>query len=296
MINRREFLTLSALTAGSVIFGDLVAETLLATDPETKERGQRKHMGPSNRQVGTPAPVSEAHFGMIIDVGACLGCRRCEFACKKENNIPENLQMNWIRVFERKNWEGINQVHSYPPQNSRTDYFDYNKPNSWYLPAQCYHCDNPPCVKVCPVGATYKSEDGIVMINYDRCIGCRYCMVACPYNARRFNWGAPEFKDSRELNSKVPERPPGVVEKCTFCVHRTRRGKKPRCVEACPVQARHFGNLTDPSSEVSKVLKSFRYVQLLQQKNTDPHLYYISDGITWNRRKKEWTMEVKRYQ
>ena len=120
----------------------------------------------------------------------------------------------------------------------------------FYMPVQCKQCDNPPCVKVCPVEATWQEPDGIVVVDYDWCIGCRYCEAACPYHARRFNWTKPQIP-AEELNPNMHylgnrPRPKGVMEKCTFCLHRTREGRLPACLEACPTGARVFGNLLDP--------------------------------------------------
>ena len=143
------------------------------------------------------------------------------------------------------------------------------------MPLQCNHCEKPPCVKVCPTTATYKGKDGIVMVDYNKCIGCRYCMVACPYNARRFNWSEPKIP-AEQVNPLVPLRYHGVVEKCTFCVHRTRRGKTTRCVEACPNKARTFGNLSDPDSKLSKLIENERNFRLKEGLNTNPHIWYLT--------------------
>jgi molybdopterin-containing oxidoreductase family iron-sulfur binding subunit len=144
-----------------------------------------------------------------------------------------------------------------------------------YMPIQCNHCDDPPCTKVCPTKATYKSADGIVMMDYNKCIGCRYCMAACPYGARRFNWSKPEVREEK-INPLVPIRTDGVVEKCTFCVHRTRRGKTTRCVEVCPNRARTFGNLNDPDSAVSRLIASERHFRLKVALNTGPEIWYLT--------------------
>jgi molybdopterin-containing oxidoreductase family iron-sulfur binding subunit len=150
------------------------------------------------------------------------------------------------------------------------------------MPVQCQQCDNAPCVSVCPVEATWKEEDGIVVIDYDWCIGCRYCEAACPYHARRFNWTKPEI-DAEEINpdqgylsNRV--RPQGVVEKCHFCLHRTRRGKLPACVEACPTGARVFGNLLDPDSPIRWVLDNKRVFVLKEELGTRPRFFYFFDS------------------
>ncbi|MDO8687499.1 MAG: 4Fe-4S dicluster domain-containing protein, partial [Dehalococcoidales bacterium] len=127
---------------------------------------------------------------------------------------------------------------------------------------------------------THKEADGLVLMDYDRCIGCRLCVVACPYSARRFNWWQGTVP-ADQVNPLVPLRPVGVVEKCTFCVHRTRRGHLPRCVEVCPVRARHFGNIKDPESEVAKLLKSEMAFRLLEEINTEPNIWYITRGKKW---------------
>lgn len=225
---------------------------------------------------------SHNHFAMVIDVGACIGCRRCMWACKKENNIPDVISPPWIEVFELPLGESVT---SHPSlwelkEGATTSYAESPKEGKWYLPVQCYHCDNPPCVKVCPTGATYKDKDGLVLMNYDRCIGCRICVVACPYSARRFNWLEAKLPPE-ELNPLVPVRFLGVVEKCTFCVHRVRRGKLPRCVEVCPVRARHFGNHKDSKGEIIKILKTNLSFQLLEEANTHPNIWYITRGRKW---------------
>jgi molybdopterin-containing oxidoreductase family iron-sulfur binding subunit len=225
---------------------------------------------------------SDNKFTLVIDVGACIGCRRCMWACKEENNIPDTISPLWIEVFELNTTVSMTGHPSAEDlkEGVTTSYTESPLEGKWYLPVQCYHCDNPPCVKVCPTGATFKDKDGLVLINYERCIGCRTCVVACPYSARRFNWFEPEVSPD-DINPLVPVRPVGVVEKCTFCVHRTRLGKLPRCVEVCPVRARHFGNINDPESEVSKILKSNPSFRLLEEVNTGPNIWYITRGKKW---------------
>ena len=153
------------------------------------------------------------------------------------------------------------------------------RPGKFYMPVACQQCRNPPCVKTCPVGATWQEPDGVVVIDYDWCLGCRCCMAACPYGARHFNWAEPEVPKA-ELNPKMHvlgnrTRPKGVVEKCTFCIHRTREGKYPACVEICPVGARKFGNLLDARSEVRQVLESQRIFVFKQELATEPKFYFF---------------------
>ncbi len=217
-------------------------------------------------------------YGMVIDVGACIGCRRCVYACIKENNIGRDSNIQWIRVFAME--PGTTDMDS-------GDLYFEEAPvkGKWYLPTQCMHCESPPCVDVCPVKATWKDPDGIVVIDYDKCIGCRYCMAACPYWARHFNWKKPEVPTAEITReggtyglpfSTAPLRPFGVVEKCTFCAHRTRKGMHPRCVEICPMGARHFGDLNDPDSEVSKLIKTRRQAfRLKEYLGTKSQIYYV---------------------
>src|SRR5690606_11821403 len=146
---------------------------------------------------------------------------------------------------------------------------------------QCFQCANPPCVQVCPVSATWQEPDGIVVVDYDWCIGCRYCIAACPYWARRFNWSEPHVP-AEELNPNQHylgnrARKKGVVEKCTFCIQRTREGRLPACAEACPTGARVFGNLLDPNSEIRWVLENKRVFRLKEDLNTEPRFWYFMD-------------------
>jgi Fe-S-cluster-containing dehydrogenase component len=151
----------------------------------------------------------------------------------------------------------------------------------FYLPIACQQCRNPQCTTVCPVKATWQEPDGIVVVDYNWCIGCRNCMAACPYGARHFNWGEPNIPKD-ELNTEthyLGNRPrmKGVVEKCTFCIQRVRKpdGRYPACVEICPVGARKFGNLLDPESEIRQILKTKRVIILKEELNTQPKFYYF---------------------
>ena len=169
-------------------------------------------------------------LGMVIDLNKCVGCQTCVNACKMQNNVP--MGMLWNRVLTEGS-EVIDDVEGVYPHVQKK-----------YSPVACQHCENAPCVKVCPVEATYKAEDGRVLIDYDRCIGCRYCMAACPYNVRVFNWEeAVRHPGFNYGDSKVPVRPVGVVEKCSMCKERTDDGLNPMCVVCCPAEARIFGDL-----------------------------------------------------
>ncbi|WP_434509930.1 sulfate reduction electron transfer complex DsrMKJOP subunit DsrO [Desulfitobacterium sp. AusDCA] len=201
-------------------------------------------------------------LGMVIDLKRCTGCTTCANACKMQNNVP--MGMLWNRVLTEGGEEYDTAAGVYP-----------NVQKS-FLPIACQHCENAPCVKACPVGATYKDEFGRVLINYDRCIGCRYCMAACPYNARVFNWQEPVREPGFNYGDKnVPVRKVGVMEKCTMCKERTDIGLEPMCVKCCPARARKFGDLNDPESEVSRLIRERNGQQLLPEKGTKPQVYYL---------------------
>jgi molybdopterin-containing oxidoreductase family iron-sulfur binding subunit len=224
-------------------------------------------------------PLPRVNFGMAIDLGLCIGCRRCSYACKRENSVPDSISPPYIMLMEvdpitLRRGGSILDEHENGMKN-RLMYTKLRKDKE-YMPLQCNHCEAPPCAKVCPTTATYKDEDGIVMIDYNKCIGCRYCMVACPYNARRFNWAEPKVA-AEDINPLVPLRYHGVVEKCTFCVHRTRRGRTTRCVEACPNKARVFGDLNDPESKISKLLENEKSFRLKESLNTEPQIWYLTE-------------------
>ncbi len=238
-----------------------------------------------------------ARYGMVIDLSRCMGCRSCVEACKIENNTGEG--MFWMHVFRK-------ETGKYP--NVR-----------WtFTPRPCQHCDNAPCVKVCPVGARFKRDDGLVLTDFERCIGCRYCEVACPYGVNYFNWKKPASNQYFDWNGKEGDDvygaggvqdnvgksiPPyqnpdhekkygedkrlvsggqhykGVVGKCTFCVHRLDKGLLPACVATCPVKTLNFGDLDDPNSEVSRLLGQKKSFRLLENLGTNPRVYYL-EGST----------------
>jgi molybdopterin-containing oxidoreductase family iron-sulfur binding subunit len=230
-----------------------------------------------------------AKWGMVIDLDKCVGCQACTVACKSENNVPfgsPDEQQRRIEVF----WHKVIAVSN----------GEYPTANVEIIPMPCMHCESPSCVPVCPAKATYKREDGIVMQNFRRCIGCKYCIVACPYGARSFNYKEQEAQEYQRpdlppdlgLESKAyigpwpfPHRTHGVVEKCTFCFHRIdqglKQGKKigvdvlPACVEACPSGARAFGDLDDPESNVSVLLGSRGSLRLREEFGTEPTVFYL---------------------
>ena len=223
----------------------------------------------------TPARKG-VRYAMALDVDKCIGCRRCVYACAMENNVPRGLGMEWINVLEVDR-DGVAEL-----KNARNDYTDSPKPGKVYVPVACQHCEDPPCVMVCPVKATWKEPDGIVVIDYDRCIGCKYCIVACPYGARRFNLMKPtlsplELNPNMHILGNVP-RYVHVTEKCTWCIQRTRDGGVPACVESCPVGARVFGDLNDPESPIRKVIEEYGVFVLKPEAGTNPRFFYFFGG------------------
>lgn len=199
------------------------------------------------------------YWGMGIDVSKCIGCGRCVEACKVENNVPRDpfYFRTWVERY-RVLQDGEVIVDS---PNGAIDSFDNvtEEPDilrSFFVPKLCNHCDNPPCVQVCPVGATFKSPDGVVLVDAEYCIGCRYCIQACPYGAR--------FLD--------PET--HTAEKCTFCYHRITKGLTPACVEACPTQARVFGEVRLKASPLQRFLRMNKIGILKPSLNTEPKVYY----------------------
>jgi molybdopterin-containing oxidoreductase family iron-sulfur binding subunit len=226
-------------------------------------------------EVGMQPARKDVEFGYALDLSRCIGCRRCVYGCVEENNQSRDPQVHWIRVLEMDKDKGIDFAHA----NAYYDAEQVPREGHFYLPVACQQCRNAPCVKSCPVAATWQEDDGIVVIDYDWCIGCRCCMASCPYGARHFNWSEPQIP-AEELNPKTHflgnrPRPPGVVEKCTFCIHRSREGLYPKCVEVCPVGARKFGDLLDPSSELRYVLENKRVFVLKTELNTRPRFYYF---------------------
>ena len=221
-------------------------------------------------------PQQGVVYGYAINISRCKGYRDCVHACVKENNLGRDSQMQYIRVLQLDQGD-FNLEHSdhyYEPETVPVA-------GKHYLPVQCMQCDDPPCVKACPVEATWMEPDGIVVVDYDWCIGCRYCMAACPYWARHFNWTVPEIP-AEEMNTNTHylgnrPRPRGVVEKCHFCIHRTRKGQQPACMEACPTGSRIFGNLLDPDSEIRYVLANKQVFRLKEDLGTEPKFWYFSD-------------------
>jgi molybdopterin-containing oxidoreductase family iron-sulfur binding subunit len=194
----------------------------------------------------------------------------------KENNQSRAPEIQYIRVLEME--RGSIDVES---ANHTYEHDSLPHPHKYYMPVQCHQCSKPPCVKVCPVEATWQEPDGITVIDYDWCIGCRYCIAACPYWARRFNFTEPGIP-SDDINPDVAylsnrPRTKGVTEKCTFCLQRTRMGRLPACLEVCPTGSRKFGNVLDPDSEVAYILRYKRVYVFKEEVGTIPRFFYYFD-------------------
>lgn len=225
-------------------------------------------------------------YAMVIDLQRCVGCGGCSLACRNENNVPDGIYWSNKITETRGTFPNV-RYH--------------------YIPTLCNHCENAPCVRGCPTQAMHKLDNGITMHNPQKCIGCKYCEFNCPYGVIYFNWRRPHpnwqksqvvikngTSSAEEMTKKAggkvipyynPEReatlpgirPKGVVEKCTFCDHRIKKDLLPRCVEACPADARIFGNIKDPKSKIRQLLGKFRPFKLREQLGTEPHVFYIRD-------------------
>ncbi len=203
-------------------------------------------------------------YGMVIDLKRCIGCNTCAMACKIANYTPEGVM--WNRILTEGGAEQDTPEGVYPTLRMG------------HVPVSCQHCENPACVKVCPVGATYKDpETGVVRQDYDKCIGCRMCMAACPYTGvRSFNWEEPSYAvDVIFGDADAAPHQKHVVEKCTFCYQRLSRGETPACMELCPGRARFWGDLDDPESEVATLVRERPHRQLLADEGTKPSVYYL---------------------
>ena len=239
------------------------------------ERRAKRQYG-EDITVGTKPAMEGVVFGYALNISKCKGVRKCVEACVAENNTGRDSSMQYIRVLELDHGDmNLNRADHYYEAET------VPRPGKFYLPVQCMQCDNPPCVKACPIEATWQEPDGITVVDYDWCIGCRYCMAACPYWARHFNWNEPTLPaealnpDTHFLGNRP--RPRGVVEKCTFCIQRSRKGRQPACVEACPTGARIFGNLLDPSSDIRYVLENKTVFRLKEELGAEPKFWYFTD-------------------
>jgi len=220
---------------------------------------EMEHHGVSPKEAREGIPGQK--FVMVVDLAKCKNAKKCINACDKHHNLTPDRP--YIKVLEMK---------------------DNKKSSPYWMPKKCFHCDNPPCVKVCPVGATYKRTDGIVLIDNERCIGCRFCMAACPYSARVFNWGTPPNESSNisySPETSVPSKI-GTVAKCDFCPDMLRKGKLPHCIPACPNGVIYFGNELDDTVtngeetvRLSTILREKAGYRYMEELGTKPRVYYL---------------------
>jgi len=262
---RRKFIKLAGLAA----FG-IATEQIVSSKAQSKATEIISNRGRQTKKSLNSASAAKVRLAMVVDLRKCVsqnGCTKCIDSCNKEHNVPDfgetKDEVKWIW---KEPYEGafMDQENLYMKDQLKDK----------MVPVFCNNCDNPPCVEVCPTQATYKRDDGIVMMDWHRCIGCRYCMAACPYGSRSFNWRDPR-QFIKEVNPNFPTRTKGVVEKCEFCAERIDNGLPPACVEACSAKALVFGNINDPDSEVRKLLKDNFSVRRKPGLGTGPEIYYL---------------------
>ena len=222
-IGRREFLKKAALGASAVGIASITApEKIVAAVSESAENNGGKQ---------------RRNLAMLIDLRKCVGCSSCATACKSENGVPLGVFRSWVKIVEKGTYPNV---------------------SSHFLPRLCQHCEDAPCLRNCPTNATYKNDDGLILINEDRCMTCGMCVSSCPYRARFIN---PETE---------------VADKCTFCAHKVMRGELPACVDACPYGARIFGDLNDSNSEIRKIMDTEPVQVLSPERGTKPKVFYIA--------------------
>jgi tetrathionate reductase subunit B len=236
-MERRKFLTkCTSIVASSTILGGFFRKA------EASDYDPKKH-----------------YYGMGIQVEKCIGCGKCVEACKEENHVPKEpfFFRTWVeRYVIKKNGEVTVQSIDSRIEQSKEVFDEKEIMRSFFVPKLCNQCENPPCVQVCPVGATFKTEDGVILVDENRCIGCRYCIQACPYGARYLH----------------PEKE--VADKCTFCYHRITKGMLPACVEVCPTQARIFGDVKSGASPLNRFKRMNKLHVLKPSLNTEPKVTY----------------------
>ncbi|HYM82759.1 MAG TPA: 4Fe-4S dicluster domain-containing protein [Candidatus Dormibacteraeota bacterium] len=266
-LSRRTVLKLGAVALPSLVGGGAVFERLgvIAGDDAAE----------IDPVVARYDPVAH-RWGFVVDAKSCIGCGLCVVACKQENGVPldEEHTRTWV---ERHAVTADGHVHvdtrdagmlGFAPQDPPEVPAGETITASYFVPRLCMQCEEPPCVGVCPVGATFRRPDGVVLVDEERCIGCGYCVVACPYGARYL---VP-------AGARTPPGTAGVADKCTFCYHRITHGQVPACVEVCPVGAREFGDLDDPDSKVSRILRETPTTVIRADLGTKPRVHYIGLG------------------
>jgi len=255
-VNRRRFFQLTGATALGVAGSHVL--------PAVSDEARSGPVKPSEK------PLVGKRWAMAIDVGRCReeqDCRDCIAACDKAHNVPhfdnrkDEVKWIWKEPFEEALQDQSSAYQAEHLEGAHVLVF-------------CNHCDQPPCTKVCPTGATWKREDGVVMMDWHRCIGCRYCVAGCPYGSRSFNWRDPR-PHIDELNPDFPTRTRGVVEKCNFCEERLARGEPPACAAACKGKALIFGDLEDPESEIRRTLRERPSVRRKVALGTQPQIFYL---------------------
>lgn len=265
-IDRRQFLKVAGLSTLVGLGGSSAFELLRPGQLDASEAGAQK---PAHG-AGHEAAIEPAgkRWGMIVDMSKNEDWQTCINACHKNHNVPdvgnpkEEIKWIWLAPFGQ----------AFPSEEHEYLRESFAK-NPFLL--LCNHCENPPCVRVCPTKATFKRpEDGIVMMDMHRCIGCRFCMAGCPYGSRSFNWRDPRNYITK-ANPEYPTRERGVVEKCTFCVELVEKGKQPLCVEACKNGGLVFGDLHDPHSEIRNILRTKTAIRRKPEAGTNPSVFYL---------------------
>ncbi len=260
-VDRRDFLKITGIGALGLSGVPVVHSLVGAGRPD-----------PSPSEKEEAHALSEKRWAMVVDMKKCRateGCRDCFRACHAVHNVPDfgsdtNHEIKWI-------WPEAYENAFPEQQHDYTEDALKKRP----VPLLCNHCDNPPCVKVCPTQATFRRDvDGIVLMDFHRCIGCRYCVAACPYGSRSFNWLDPR-KYIEKTGPDFPTRTKGVVEKCNFCAERLAKGLVPKCVEVCPEKALAFGDLRKEESEMRDLLRKKHAIRRKPGLGTDPEVYYI---------------------
>jgi Fe-S-cluster-containing dehydrogenase component len=267
-VSRRDFIKScgKGLLAGAILYGGLPPLLRGLTSPERVQAESAISPGAvGGIKLDRINSEEASYWRFAVDINKCIGCGKCVKACKLENNVPLQPEYNrtWVERYVISTSDAVfvdspnAGIDGFTAEYMNVKYKDMDVEKSFFVPKLCNHCDKPPCVRVCPVGATYKNKEGVVLVNRQACIGCRYCIQACPFGAR--------FLDPRLK----------VVDKCTWCYHRISKGLLPACVEVCPVGARVFGDTRDPESTISKLIREQRIGILKQDLGCENKVYYV---------------------